>query len=157
MNSFTYLLMDFIIFMLLHGVGPSTCRLDYLSITPLGWSCPLMDIMVFWSSFRMNHPFVDLYSLDSSFIMNPSTCGLIVLTHPLGWTRPLVGLYSLDSSLMMNPSTCALIILTHPLGWTLWLMDLIILDHPLGWTRLLMDFNKLQGILLLTPHFATCI
>ena len=151
----TYLLMDFTILTRLGGGGVHLWVWHFL-INPLGWSCPLMDIMIFWSSFGMNPSILWIYNfnsslgmspstyglnnLNSSFGMNLSTCGLLILTYYLGWTRPLKGFIILDHPLGWICPFMDLIILTYPVGWTCPLMDFIISYHPLGWTHPLMGF-----------------
>ena len=80
------------------------------SITLLGWSHPLMNIIP-WA-----YPFVDLYSLD----------------HPLGWTYPLVDLYSLNHPLGWYCPLVDLIIFSLPLGMNLSTYGLTIFGSPLG-------------------------
>ena len=94
-----------------YNLGPSTCGLNNFSITLLGWSHSLMDIMTFYHPLEWTRPYVDFIILDhplGSLKMNPSTCGLNIFKSSLG----------------MNSSTCGLIISAHPMWQTHPLMDL---------------------------------
>ena len=85
--------------LLLWWIRPSMVFIIF-SITLLGWSHPLMNIIP-WA-----YPFVDLYSLDHPLGWTCPLVDLYFLNHPLGWYRPLVDLIFFGSSFRMNPSTC---------------------------------------------------
>ena len=112
---------------------------DFLIIL---WDEPV-HLWIYNSSLGMNPATYELNNLNSSLGLNLSICGLMILTHYLGWTRP----NNFNSSRGMNTSTYELYNFRSPLGWIRPLMDNNF-RSPFGWTRPMdqpYNFDSLLG------------